>query len=71
MRCSTSRYQVDKYLVSRGCPVDEDACIEAAGLGDVQILAYLKRTGYPVGDRCLAMARKRNRREVVAWLKEQ
>lgn len=35
------------------------------------MLAYLKSTGCSVGDRCLAMARKRNRREVIAWLKEQ
>ena len=68
---SASRFQMVRLLVSRGCQVDEDACLAAAATGDVQMLEYFKRMGGHVGIGCLRAARKNHRVEMIAWIKEQ
>ena len=44
---SSQRREVLSYLISRGCPLTEHACEEAAHVGDLACLALLREHGCP------------------------
>lgn len=69
---SEHRFQMVKFLVAKGVPVDEGSCIAAARTGDIQILRYFKEElGYVVGNRCLKGARKYKQQEMISWIQNQ